>query len=301
MPGQTVNTLFVPVQHSLRKRSASLSSMRGNDFMTTNPRDKYTTPRPAPRAPLPALPTTAAPRLDPHARQRSASRSVSPAPSWKRFFRRGERCATPEVEAGADAQPGANAAAATEVKARAPTPDDDARSSRSCSTARSRDMSPECLRRFLCDEGPSPDEPPAEVIPEEVEEELEGDDDENFAEAGTATWGTVLAPPPIKRAVSAPQVTCSPPSPPLGSARDADPEESPVLPDFENRSRFSFSSVSSCASSDAGTPPLYDLPGEARASYELPATGKGKRAGSFVGVDGDLGDDLQWMVDVIRS
>lgn len=188
-----------------------------------------------------------------------------------------------------------------EVKARAPTPDDDARSARSTSTARSRDMSPESLRRFLCDDVPADESCAPVAIPEEVEDELEGDDDENFAEAGTGAWGTVLAPPPVKRAVSAPQVTCSPPSPPLHSTPNAGAEESPILPDFENRSRFSFSSVSSCVSSDAGTPTFYDLPGEERGSYELPAAGGGKRAGSFLSVEGELAEDLRWMAEVIKS
>lgn len=262
--------------------------MRRNDFMTTNPRDKYAATRPAPRAP-PTLPTTAAPRLNPHAR--SVSRSPSPAPSWRRFFRR-DRCPTPEPEPRNIGE--------AEVKPRAPSPDDDARSAHSCGTARSRDISPESLRRFLCDD-PGPQRAPA-VIPE-AEEDEEGDDDENFADAAGAAWGTVLAPPPVKRAVSAPEVVCSPPTPHLRSVENMGVplEESPVLPDFGNRSRFSFSSVSSCES-DAGTP-FWGVEGEGRGSYELPSAPSGaeKRVGGVVGVEGDLGEDLAWMVDVIKS
>ncbi|CAI4217834.1 unnamed protein product [Parascedosporium putredinis] len=90
MPGQTVNTLFVPIQRTLRKRSASLSSMRNADFMTMNPKDKFTTPRPAPPAPG----VMAGPRLgtSPHSlRHHASARSLSPNPSWRRFFRKSVR------------------------------------------------------------------------------------------------------------------------------------------------------------------------------------------------------------------
>lgn len=121
------------------------------------------------------------------------------------------------------------------------------------------------------------------VIPEE-EEEAEGDDDENFASAGPeGAFPTGLAPPPFKRAVSP------------ASAR-SDDAESPVLPDFEHRSRFSFSSASSCASEavspDADTPVVYGL---GRERCGLPG-GSAKGEGSVVGVE-----ELRWMVDVIKS
>ncbi|SPO04521.1 uncharacterized protein DNG_07206 [Cephalotrichum gorgonifer] len=343
MPGQTVNTLFVPIQQTLRKRSASLSSMRTGDFMTMNPSDKYTTPRPAPRSPLSNL-TTAAPsavptRLgsSPHLlRHRSSARSLSPSPSWKRFFRRPhaaeqqqQRAATPELLP--------------------PSEDDDARSVRSHVSAagsgsRSRDISPESLRRFLVDDSPpSPvGEWPSVVIPEDIAEEeeeaeivedVDDDEDDNFATAAAveldddaassaSSYPTGLAPPPpFRRTASspAPAVTSwfgAPP--PLPSSRAPSPlaavdDESPVLPDFENRSHFSFSSASSCASSvgaaadDAETPPVYDYDylnrtGEVEervtsAGYGLPGS-----AGSKAGGEGRLlQEELAWMVDIIKS
>lgn len=275
MPGQTVNTLSVPIQQTLRKRSASLSSMRNADFMTMNPRDKYTTPRaPAPRAPLPSLPSSAHHLL----RHRSSSRSLSPSPSWRRFFRRSPergRAPTPEVEVAAP-----------------PPAEDDARSVRSCASgSRSRDISPESLSRFLRDEVPEVEERPVTAIPEECEEEeeAEADDDENFASAGQeGLYPTGLAPPPFKR-------TVSPAPSPLSGSEVA---ESPILPDFERRSRFSFSSVSSCASSVASpdeTPVVYGLAEERDSGYGLPGTASSKSVGP-VGVE-----DLGWMVDVIKS
>lgn len=275
MPGQTVNTLFVPVQQTLRKRSASLSSMRNGDFMTMNPRDKYTTPRPSapPRAPLPSLPASAHHLL----RHRASARSLSPSPSWRRFFRRSPergRAPTPEVEV---------TPAAVE---------DDARSVRSCASgSRSRDISPESLSRFLRDEvAPEVEERPVADIPEESEEEAEADDDENFASAGAeGLYPTGLAPPPFKRTAS---------SSTLPTVAETEVAESPILPDFETRSRFSFSSVSSCSSSIVSpdeTPAVYGLAEGRDSGYGLPGTASSKGVGP-VGVE-----DMGWVVDVIKS
>ncbi|KAL2753824.1 hypothetical protein ACRALDRAFT_2044141 [Sodiomyces alcalophilus JCM 7366] len=46
LPGQTVNTLEVPMERVSRKRSASLSSMRGINYKTLNPQDKFIALRP---------------------------------------------------------------------------------------------------------------------------------------------------------------------------------------------------------------------------------------------------------------
>ena len=278
MPGQTVNTLSVPTQRSLRKRSASLTSIRASDFMTMNPRDKYTTPRPAPRAPaIPHLPASS------HIlRHRASSRSLSPSPSWRRFFRRSPeppRTATPEV-----------------VEPSVPEDSNlDARSFRSFgSGSRSRDISPESLSRFLRDETPAVEEgagPAVMVIPEEEDEaDADADDDDNFASEMPWPAGG-LAPPPFRRAVSAP-------SPLSEEARGMAGAESPALPDFERRSRFSFSSVSSAASSvgsPGGAPVVYGLE-EQETAYELPGS-RSSKVGGVVGVE----EDLSWMVDVIKS
>ncbi|MBE3047450.1 hypothetical protein IMZ48_34045 [Candidatus Bathyarchaeota archaeon] len=274
MPGQTVNALTIPIQRSLRKRSASLSSMRAGDFMTMNPREKYTTPRPAPNASLAPLPASA------HLlRHQSSSRSLSPSPSWRRFFRRSpDRASTPTPE----------------VEVEVSVPEDDARSVRSyASGTRSRDISPESLRRFLRDDSPEPagEGPAVMVIPEDVEEDGEGEDDENFASAGPeGVFPTGLAPPPFKRAIS--------PSPLRAFARGDDDAESPVLPDFERRSRFSFSSVSSCGSEavspNTETPVVYGL-GQDQAGYRLP-TGSSKGEDSVLG-----GEELRWMVHDLKT
>ena len=77
---------------------------------------------------------------------------------------------------------------------------------------KSREMSPEALRRFLVEDTTcAPDsrlgEKPSLVIPEDIAEENE--DDQNFANSATATspegqsLATVLSPPPFKRSWSA--------------------------------------------------------------------------------------------------
>lgn len=87
LPGQTVNTLIVPVEQSLRQRSASLTSVRQESFRTMDPDAKFATPRPAP---APVMESTAR-RLGSAStllQKRPCTRSPSPAPSWKRFFTR---------------------------------------------------------------------------------------------------------------------------------------------------------------------------------------------------------------------
>ncbi|KAJ4292252.1 hypothetical protein N0V88_005883 [Collariella sp. IMI 366227] len=77
LPGQTVNTLWIPVEQSGRKRSASLSSIHEEDFKTMDPASKFLTPRPAPPPPEPIRRVgTALPRLQ------DQKRSASPSSSW---------------------------------------------------------------------------------------------------------------------------------------------------------------------------------------------------------------------------
>ncbi|OAA55056.1 hypothetical protein SPI_08560 [Niveomyces insectorum RCEF 264] len=106
LPGQRVNTLWVPMEKSARQRSASVNSLRRDDFRTMNPADRYVTPRPPPATPsaAPAVGSTAhvlrkkstsmaagaaagstpspspSPRL--LRRHRAGARSLSPASSW---------------------------------------------------------------------------------------------------------------------------------------------------------------------------------------------------------------------------
>ncbi|UNI16302.1 hypothetical protein JDV02_002745 [Purpureocillium takamizusanense] len=206
LPGQTVNTLIVPVEQSLRQRSASLTSVRPESFRTMDPDAKFTTPRPAP-----------APVMEPTVRRlgsastllqkRPCTRSPSPAPSWKRFFTRKlghretdrspTRCQSADcneaVECGSLLQ-------ASPIHTRSSTPSDG---------ARTRDLSPESLRRFLSDGTPTHAEPvthqPSTLsIPDEIAEDV--DDDDNFATSAISenqVYATSLSPPPFQRTASA--------------------------------------------------------------------------------------------------
>ncbi|KAK7403180.1 hypothetical protein QQX98_011044 [Neonectria punicea] len=200
MPGQTVNTLIVPVEQALRKRSASLSSMHPTDFKTLNPESKFIAPQPAPSA----TPDNAAFRLgsSPLLHHKISARSLSPAPAWKRFFSRktsrdDERGRSPVRE-----------------NTRSVPDDSDIRCTTPSEGTRTRDISPESLRRFLSDDIPSrpgsnlsvrptlviPDE-----APEEQEHENENEDDDNFANSAVSenqSYATGLSPPPFRRTAS---------------------------------------------------------------------------------------------------
>ncbi|KAG7290393.1 hypothetical protein NEMBOFW57_000393 [Staphylotrichum longicolle] len=167
LPGQTVNTIWIPVEQSRRKRSASLTSLREEDFKTMDPASKFVSPRPAPSPPTePARRVGTAPlRMQP---QKRPARSPSPSSRWlfsprKLFSRKSSSSSLRDVQT--------------------PQPDDD-RSLRS-EGSRSRDISPESLRRFLVDDAPLDLEHedntnrPAIDIPEDIVEENE--DDDNFA------------------------------------------------------------------------------------------------------------------------
>ncbi|KAM5353797.1 hypothetical protein ACJ41O_000447 [Fusarium nematophilum] len=200
LPGQTVNTLIVPVEQALRQRSASLTSIRPADFKTMDPESKYVTPRSAPSAPSTHLPyrVGSAPALH----HKTSSRSLSPAPAaWKRFF--GRKLTSRDGERG-----------------RSPTRNDvfglvedaDSRCSTPSEGTRTRDISPESLRRFLSDDlPPRPDsnlsERPSLVIPEDIPED--NDDDDNFATSAASenqSYVTGLSPPPFKRCPSSESV-----------------------------------------------------------------------------------------------
>ncbi|KAI1761716.1 hypothetical protein GGR53DRAFT_522153 [Hypoxylon sp. FL1150] len=207
LPGQTVNTLEVPLEHTLsRNRSASMNSLRTTDFKTMNPKDKFMTPRPAPPVPsLPDLRLGSAPAMS-LVYKRSA-RSLSPVPRWqgaaRRFFGRKKGCYQ-DSDAGSETE--VDSHNGDEVKhfeepPRSSTPSGSVRS------VRSRDMSPESLRRFLLSDdlpqAPSVVEPTAKLaIPDEIIEENE--DDDNFATSAVSETApfTVLSPPPFQRSTS---------------------------------------------------------------------------------------------------
>ncbi|KAL2164688.1 hypothetical protein VTH06DRAFT_3905 [Thermothelomyces fergusii] len=186
LPGQTVNTLYIPVERSGRKRSASMTSLNEADFKTMDPTSKFVTPQPAPASLEPARRLGSAPLWMQH--QKRPSRSPSPSTRWpfsaarKLFSRK------------------SSASSLRDAIAQAPQAED-ARSLRSGGN-RSRDISPESLRRFLVDDGvPAEAEHednsrPAIDIPEDISEENE--DDDNFATSAVSETMplTGLSPPP---------------------------------------------------------------------------------------------------------
>ncbi|CAJ0540593.1 Ff.00g076280.m01.CDS01 [Fusarium sp. VM40] len=203
LPGQTVNTLIVPVEQALRQRSASLNSMCESDLKTMNPESKYNTPRPAPSAPANHIPYRVG--SSPSLHQKASSRSLSPAPAaWKRFF--GRKTNGSEGERGRSPVRNEMSGFVEDTDYRCTTPSDG---------TRTRDISPESLRRFLSDDVPRPgsnlSERPSLIIPEDVVEdnENENDDDDNFATSAVSegqAYVTGLSPPPFKRSVSSESV-----------------------------------------------------------------------------------------------
>ncbi|KAM0334401.1 hypothetical protein ACHAQA_001427 [Verticillium albo-atrum] len=197
LPGQTVNTLDIPMEQVLRKRSASLTSLRHSDYKTMNPQDKFITPR----AP-PPVPESVSARLgsSPLSVSSVSSRSMSPAPAWRRLFSR--RSSSRSSDRGRHLND----------EQRSMSPDvyvDDERSLLSSQGSRSRDISPESLRRFLADDNVTPaastvaEERPTLSIPEDIVEENE--DDLNFATSAVSEnnpYATCLSPPPFKRSHS---------------------------------------------------------------------------------------------------
>lgn len=201
LPGQTVNTLTVPFQQSHRQRSASLSSMRITDYQPTDPAAKFINPRPT--VPIPPSDASAtkgmrsAPGIFRNAAGARPSTSRPSSPSrihgWRRLFSH-ERGRSTERRL---------------QKASSSSPLCDAPRSEAPSRSSSRSMSPESLRRFLSDDSPAarpasgPGERPALVIPEDIAEENE--DDDNFATSAiseTYPYRTRLSPPPFKRSTS---------------------------------------------------------------------------------------------------
>ncbi|TLS23351.1 uncharacterized protein PpBr36_06731 [Pyricularia pennisetigena] len=211
LPGQPVNTLTIPVQQSPRKRSASVNSVRRGDYMTLNPADKFIAPRAAPPVPM-ATPfsrvgTSAAsvPNLDQRSRS-SSKRPVSPTPAWpwspRKLFSRSNSKSSLRKENDTDETE------AETISASVSSVVDDERTVRSPSrgSSRSRDMSPESLRRFLSDDVPAETTQDTNserlelAIPDDIVEENE--DDDNFATSAKSEsipYFTVLSPPPSQR------------------------------------------------------------------------------------------------------
>ncbi|KAK3997359.1 hypothetical protein QBC44DRAFT_303561 [Cladorrhinum sp. PSN332] len=192
LPGQTVNRIEVPVEKSLRSRSASTSSLRQEDFKTMDPAAKFNTPKPA------VAPTAADRRAGtaPHHQHKRSARSISPASGWRKLFSR----------------KASSSSLRTMASTHQSAVEDDERGHSSSSRSegsRSRDISPESLRRFLIDDAPLSEEP-AVAIPEDIVEENEEDDDnDNFATSAVSETMqfTGLSPPPARAMSPSPPPT----------------------------------------------------------------------------------------------
>ncbi|KAI0480638.1 hypothetical protein GGR56DRAFT_284055 [Xylariaceae sp. FL0804] len=200
LPGQTVNTLDVPREHQLRYRSASMNSLRLTDYKTMDPKDKFSTPRAAP-----PVPGQEEPRIGSSPSQRSA-RSLSPAPKWtgaaRRFLSGRRRAQSRESERGRSSIMTSIDTASVDESGRP----SETRSIASVDSVRSRELSPDSLRRFLSGDRPlSPPavEQPRLLIPDDILEDTE--DDDNFATSATSETApfTTLSPPPPSRSLSA--------------------------------------------------------------------------------------------------
>ncbi|KAK0669696.1 hypothetical protein QBC41DRAFT_274333 [Cercophora samala] len=204
LPGQPVNTLWIPVEQSLRKRSGSLNSLCSTDFKTMDPAAKYAKLKPA----APTIDTAAAPRRLDTAPQRMqqqhkrSARSISPGSGWsfsprKLFSRK-------------------TSSSSLKESTLPPTTADDERATARSEGSRSRDISPESLRRFLVDDAPLEEEhqsATALAIPEDIVEENE--DDDNFATSAVSEFMqyTGLSPPPQRGASPTPTITPASSSP----------------------------------------------------------------------------------------
>ncbi|KAI1457244.1 hypothetical protein F4805DRAFT_199426 [Annulohypoxylon moriforme] len=211
LPGQTVNTLDVPSERLSRIRSASMNSLRIADFRTMEPKDKFMTPRPAPPVPsLPDLRVGSSPQPAMSLVHKRSARSLSPAPSWtsaaRRFLGR-KKGYSQDSDAGSETEVESHCGEESRHSRRYDEPRSTTPSGRSI---RSRDMSPESLRRFLSDDLPqSPavvEQAPRLLIPDEIIEENE--DDDNFATSAVSENApfTVLSPSPFQRSVSSSSV-----------------------------------------------------------------------------------------------
>lgn len=225
LPGQTVNTLWVPVEQCSRKRSASLNSMCATDLKTMDPRDKFTTPRPTP-SPLANTTVrhvaTASPSVIRHKR---SARSLSPSSNWsfsprKLFSRKGSSSSLRESDQGSLYATQSHASSEDVRSVRPPSREG----------SRSRNISPDSLRRFLSDDTPFLAEPeanerPALAIPDDIAEENE--DDDNFASPATSESQhfTVLSPPPSQH----PQSRCATPMPSLEDGHQTAATQPPAV------------------------------------------------------------------------
>ncbi|KAK7952703.1 uncharacterized protein PG986_008431 [Apiospora aurea] len=316
LPGQTVNTLDVPTEHPSRHRSASMTSITAADYRTMNPMDKFRSPRPAPTVPgmarslVSSSPTEALqlhkPLPTPEASQpQRPSRSQSPTPRWisaRRLFglkpsNRGSSADRSKGAIQSDTSDTASVKSSHSNHSSQSYPSErNTRSTTPSGGSRSRDMSPEALRRFLSDDIPVVTTPPVETniglsIPEQIMEENE--DDDNFAShaAAEVAPSTLLSPPPFLRSFSSPSITSClnvssdtivPQQEPSTTVRHS---HSTAFKLHIPKSRFSLSS-----SSSAITMPFSPTSSISRDSHSSRSS-RGASSSSYFGGDNDEDDE----------
>ncbi|EFX02797.1 hypothetical protein CMQ_2726 [Grosmannia clavigera kw1407] len=234
LPGQRVNKLWVPLEQSGRERCASAGSVHSSDYQTLNPDDRFTTPQQRPVTPVVRL-TAAEPEtaiLPPPPRASSPSPKLLPpcsapnstsaaaASTWspRRLFRRPSPARN--VTGGDSSHDGAlsttsraprliswaSSSSLSSLRRSAAPPS--VHSVRSTSSSqggsRSRDISPESLRRFLVEDAPPKDgitnSTAASATAADADDEA-NDDEHNFATSAVSETApfTILSPPPPPR------------------------------------------------------------------------------------------------------
>lgn len=215
LPGQVVNELYIPVERSLRQRSASLTSLDQDAIRTMDPKSKFLTPQPdqdviAADRQGAATSTvrsvgTAVPAFAPFV----VTSTPAPKSSWRRFLAR--KLSRQDISIAQDPN---------EERGRQPTQYERSMLSASSSNydgtstrtsdfdTYTRSVSPSSLCRITShDLSPRSSIDQASLIPDITEEDDLDDfeDDANFATSVTAEqamYTTRLSPPPFKRCAS---------------------------------------------------------------------------------------------------
>lgn len=180
--------------------------MRITDFKTMDPEAKFISPQPVEEAPIETVTSRlrSAPRL---LRTSASTRSLSPAPAWRRLFgnkhrgdeERGRSRGGPRKLVKQNLGEQNLALPSPPVDSRSPSP-------ASSTTSRSRSIPPEELRRFLLDTPSRPTSRLSQNPPMTMSDDIgeENEDDENFAmlapsETQLERGATGLSPPPFSR------------------------------------------------------------------------------------------------------
>ena len=183
-----------------------------------DPVDRFTTPRPPP---IPSSRREFRIASASSVLPKRSTRSVSPGPSWTGTARRilGFKLRDRDSERGRKSNLGEPEDVLVEVN----DPFVESRSVTPSGSIRSRELSPESLRKFLSDDLPATsaniEAAPGFSIPDDIEEETEeNDDDDNFADTAVTESNsfTNLSPPPSRRGGLS--------APPASHARNTSPQ-----------------------------------------------------------------------------